>query len=206
MSQPAYFYSQRMGHILLQAMQEVIGGTGMQHVLETASLAPLTSEPSVDSRHAFPFDSIGQLHVALEKVYGPPGGQGLALRIGRACFTYGLHEYGAVLGLTEIAFKLLPLSTKMHMAANSLAGLFNEHSDQRVRIEEETDRILWHIERCPLCWGRQTEQPACHMAVGLLQESLYWLSGGKIFNVEETQCVARGDAACTVVIDRTPIS
>jgi predicted hydrocarbon binding protein len=44
------------------------------------------------------------------------------------------------------------------------------------------------------------------MAVGLLQESLYWLSGGKIFNVEETHCIARGDKACTIVIDRTPIS
>lgn len=206
MSRPAYYYSQRMGHILLQAMQEVIGGTGMQHVLETASLASLAQETPAEKGDGFPFDSIGQLHVALEKVYGHPGGQGLALRIGRACFTYGLHEYGPMLGLTEIAFRLMPLHTKMHMGANSLAGLFNEHSDQRVRIEEESERILWHIERCPLCWGRHTEQPACHMAVGLLQESLYWLSGGKIFNVEETQCVARGDAACTVVIDRAPIS
>jgi predicted hydrocarbon binding protein len=41
--------------------------------------------------------------------------------------------------------------------------------------------------------------------VGLLQESLYWLSGGKIFNVEETECIARGDPACTILIEKQPI-
>jgi len=39
-----------------------------------------------------------------------------------------------------------------------------------------------------------------------LQEALYWLSGGKVFNVEETACIAKGDPACTIVIDRIPLS
>jgi predicted hydrocarbon binding protein len=73
-------------------------------------------------------------------------------------------------------------------------------------VEEKDNKILWHIERCPLCWKRKTEEPICHLAVGLLQESLYWLSGGKIFNVEETTCIAKGDATCTIMIDKTPLS
>jgi predicted hydrocarbon binding protein len=75
-----------------------------------------------------------------------------------------------------------------------------------VRVEEKDNQIFWHIERCPLCWGRTTDEPVCHLAVGLLQESLYWLSGGKLFNVEETACIAKGDAACTIVIDPVPFS
>jgi hypothetical protein len=39
-----------------------------------------------------------------------------------------------------------------------------------------------------------------------LQEALYWVSGGKVFNVEETACIAHGGAACTVVIDKIPLS
>ena len=202
MSAESFFYPRKMGSIILQGMEEVIGGVGMQQVLGQASLGPLVQ----DSARAFPFDSIASLHAALEVVYGAPGGRGLALRIGRACFTYGLHEYGSMLGLTEIAFRLLPLQMKVHMGAKSLAGLFNQQTDQLVRLEEQPEFLLWHIERCPLCWGRHAEAPTCHMAVGLLQESLYWLSGGKIFNVEETHCIARGDPACTVVIHRIPIS
>jgi predicted hydrocarbon binding protein len=41
--------------------------------------------------------------------------------------------------------------------------------------------------------------------VGLLQEALYWVSGGKVFNVAEKTCVAAGDQACTIVVDESPI-
>jgi predicted hydrocarbon binding protein len=41
--------------------------------------------------------------------------------------------------------------------------------------------------------------------VGLLQEALYWVSGGKVFNVEEKTCIAAGDKVCTIEIDQSPI-
>ncbi len=141
----------------------------------------------------------------LEQFYGPQGGRGTALRVGRACFQYGLREYGSMLGITEMAFRLLPFSTKLHTGAKSFADLFNNHTDQHVRLEEKDGKLFWHIERCPLCWERKATEPVCHLAVGLLQEALYWLSGGKIFNVEEIACIARGDPACTIVIDPTPL-
>lgn len=207
MNEGAYFYPQRMGRIIMQAMEEVIGRNGIRKVLDAASLtAWIEPQPDPDVQTTLAFESLSRLHVALEQMYGPRGGRGLALRIGRACFTYGLREYGAVLQLTEMAFRLLPLEMKLHVGARSLADLFNKHTDQRVRIEEGEDALYWHIERCPLCWGRRSQEPMCHMAVGLLQESLYWLSGGKIFNVEETHCIARGDPACTILIHKQPIS
>ena len=128
------------------------------------------------------------------------------MRVGRACFKYGLKEYGSMLGLTEIAFRLLPLPTKLHTGAKAFADLFNKHTDQKVNVEEKDNKIFWHIERCPLCWERKAQEPICHLAVGLLQEALYWVSGGKVFDVEETACIARGDAACTIMIDQTPLS
>ena len=79
-------------------------------------------------------------------------------------------------------------------------------ADQRVRLDEHDGKLYWIIERCPLCWERKAAEPVCHLAVGLLQEALYWLSGGKIFNVEEIACLARGDQACTILIDQTPLS
>ena len=130
----------------------------------------------------------------------------MALRAGRASFKYGLKEYGSLLGLTEMAFRLLPLSTKLHTGAKAFAELFNRHTDQRVRVEERENSILWHIEQCPLCWERKAEEPVCHLAVGLLQEALYWVSGGKVFDVEETACIACGDPFCTIKIDTVPLS
>lgn len=207
MSSESLFYPQKMGKIIFQGMEEVIGRSGVDSILQLASLDALIQErPAGRSDKTFPFETVSLLQSALEQKFGPRGGRGLALRAGRATFKYGIKEYGSMLGLTEMAFRLLPLSTKLHTGAKTFADLFNKHTDQKVRVEEAENKILWHIERCPLCWERQSSEPVCHLAVGLLQEALYWLSGGKVFNVEETSCIARGDKACTITIDTIPLS
>jgi predicted hydrocarbon binding protein len=206
MSNESFFYPQKMGKIMLLGMEEVMGVNRVDGVLCLSPLENFVQDSSqVNANQSFSFESVSLLQSTLEQVYGPHGGRGLALRIGRACFKYGLKEYGSMLGLTEIAFRLLSLPIKLHIGAKTFADLFNNHTDQIVRVVEEDNKIFWHIDRCPLCWERKAEEPICHLAVGLLQESLYWLSGGKIFNVEETACIAKGDAACTIVIDKTPL-
>ena len=207
MSDESFFYPPKMGRIILLGMEEVMGLNGVDTVLRLSPFENLIQDPSqLAADHPFSFETMSLLQSTLEQVYGPHGGRGLALRIGRACFKHGLKEYGHMLGLTEMAFRLLSLPVKLRIGAKTFADLFNKHTDQRVRVEEKENKIFWHIERCPVCWERKAEEPICHLAVGLLQESLYWLSGGKIFNVEETACIAKGDAVCTIVIDQIPFS
>jgi predicted hydrocarbon binding protein len=202
-----YHYPNRMGRIILLSMEEVMGRNGVNAVLKLASHPSLIENyPVDDAKLEFPFPVISSLGETLEQLYGPHGGRGLSLRIGRACFNYGVRLYGTQMGLTGMAFKLLPLPAKLSAGAKAFAGLFNTFTDQRVRVEEENRKIFWHIERCPLCWERKTHEPACHLAVGLLQEALYWLSGGKVFNVEEQTCVAAGDPVCTIAIDQAPLN
>lgn len=207
MSVASFYYPQKMGRVILLGAEEVIGGNGLNGVLRLGSLEEFIQNypPSTPDR-TLSFQKISSLQSAFELVYGPRGGRGVALRVGRSSFKYGLKEYGSMLGLTEMAFRLLPLSTKLHNGAKTFAELFNKHTDQKVHVEEKENKILWHIECCPLCWERKTDEPVCHLAVGLLQEALYWVSGGKMFNVEETACIACGDSVCTITIDQTPIS
>jgi predicted hydrocarbon binding protein len=202
----SFFYPNQMGRIILLAMEEVMGRNGVHAVLKLASLQTLLDNyPADNMGRAFPFSQVSNLTETLEQLYGPHGGRGLAVRIGRACFNYGVRQYGVQIGITEMAFRLLPLPAKITAGARAFAELFNNFTDQKVRVEEDGDRLLWHIERCPLCWDRHAQEPVCHLAVGLLQEALYWLSGGKVFNVEEKTCIAAGDETCTIVIDQTPI-
>jgi predicted hydrocarbon binding protein len=206
MSKESLYYPQKMGRIIFLGMEEVIGKSGVDAILRLASQDAPIEHPLARADRTFAFETVSLLLGSLEQAYGPRGGRGLALRIGRASFKYGLKEYGSMLGITELAFRLLPLPKKLTLGARIFADLFNKHSDQKVRVEDAEDRILWHIEKCPLCWGRRADESICHLAVGVLQEALYWLSGGKVFNVEETACVARGDALCTITVDKTPLS
>jgi predicted hydrocarbon binding protein len=202
-----FYYPNRMGRIILLSMEEVMGRNGVNSILKLASLSKfIETYPSDDTMRDFPFQTVGSITEMLEHAYGPHGGRGLALRIGRACFNYGIRQYGTQLGITEMAFRLLPLPMKVSAGAKIFAELFNNFTDQRVSVEDEGSGVLlWHIERCPLCWERKAPDPVCHLAVGLLQEALYWLSGGKVFSVEEKTCIAVGDETCTIAIDQTPM-
>jgi predicted hydrocarbon binding protein len=202
----AFYYPNKMGRIILLSMEEVIGHIGVNAVLNLANLNNrINNYPPNDLEKGFSFTELSKIQDALEGLYGPRGGRGLALRTGRVCFKYGLREFGPLLGATDMSFRLLPFDPKLRAGADLFAEAFNKYSDQRVRVEEQTDRFLWHIDQCPICWQRQTDAPVCHLAVGILQESLYWASGGKVYNVEETACIAMGDPACTIVVEKKPL-
>ena len=203
----AYFYPNRMGRIIFLAMEEILGQSGVNVILNLAGLSEFIDHyPPNNQNQNFSFHSVSRLQSAIEDFYGPHGGRGVTLRIGRACFQHGLREYGPLAGLTDLAFRLLPLQTKLRVGASAFADIFNKYSDQRVRLEDTEQRLLWHIERCPVCWNRHTTAPSCQLAVGLLQDALYWVSGGKFFNVEEISCCGKGDSVCTIAIDKTPMS
>jgi predicted hydrocarbon binding protein len=195
-----------MGRILLLSTEEVMGRSGVHAVLKLASLTPLLDNyPPDDFQRMFPFKTVSSITETLEQLYGPHGGRGVSLRIGRACFNNGIRCFGGQMGITETAFRLLPLSAKVSAGAKAFAELFNNFTDQKVFVEDQGDKLFWHIERCPLCWERKAHEPVCHLAVGLLQEALYWLSGGKMYNVEEQTCIAAGDETCSIMIEQSPI-
>ena len=78
-------------------------------------------------------------------------------------------------------------------------------SDQISTVVEIDDTFIYTIHRCPICWGRTgLDKPVCFIAVGLLQEGLKWVSGGREFRVSESKCVAMGDDVCEFVIYKTP--
>jgi len=197
-----YYYPNKMGRVILLAMEEILGRTGINAVLNMASLTRLINNyPPNNLDMNFGFKDLGKIQVALEDLYGPRGGRGLALRSGRACLKYGLREFGPLMGLTDLNFRLLPLNEKIHQGMGIFADTFNKYTDQIVRLNEKESRLVWQIERCPICWERKSTDPVCHLAVGTLQEALYWVSGGKHFRVEETACLAMGDPHCSIVID-----
>ncbi|RMF36211.1 MAG: 4-vinyl reductase [Chloroflexi bacterium] len=201
-----YYYPNKMGRIILLAMEEVMGRNGVNAVLNLARLQHrVNNYPPNNFDLQFSFEEIGAIQQALDEMYGPRGGRGLALRAGRACFKYGIKEFGPVLGIADLAFRLLPLGMKLKVGFEVFAETFNKFTDQVVRLDEDEEHFFWIIERCPVCWGRQTSYPACFLAVGILQESLYWVSGGKNFYVEEVSCIARGDETCTIFIDKQPL-
>jgi len=201
-----YYYPNKMGRIVLLATEEVMGRNGVNAVLNYARLRHLVNNyPPNNFDKQFRFEDFGRLQQALEDMYGPRGARGLALRAGRAAFKYAIKEFGPVVGISDLAFRLLPIGMKMKVGIEVFAEVFNKFSDQVVRLSEDAANFIWTIERCPVCWGRHTTEPCCYVAVGILQEGAYWVSGGKTFTVEETLCIAKGDPTCTILVSKRPV-
>ncbi|MCJ7536592.1 MAG: 4-vinyl reductase [Anaerolineales bacterium] len=202
-----YFYANKFALIMLDALEDVLGKNGLKAILNLAHLPELIDNfPPDNLKKGFDFGGVSAVNQALEEIYGPRGGRGLALRAGRATFADSLRNFGALAGAGDLAFKVLPLKTKMRIGVPSMARIFSQVSDQQSTSKELDDTFVYTIHRCPVCWGRHDlDKPVCFIAVGLLQEGLKWLSGGKEFRVNESRCVSMGDEVCEFIIEKTPI-
>ncbi|MGQ9625885.1 MAG: V4R domain-containing protein [Anaerolineae bacterium] len=202
-----YHYPNKIARIYLLAMEEVMGKNGLNAVLNMAGLSRLIDNyPPDNLAREFDFAEYSALNAALEEIYGSRGGRGLGLRAGRASFKQGLSDFGSLVGMADLAFKLLPLGAKLKVGLKAMAETFSKFSDQISRVEDEGERHIYIIERCPVCWGRKSEKPCCYAAIGLLQEGLKWVSSGKDFRVEEITCVATGDPTCNFAIYKEPLN
>jgi predicted hydrocarbon binding protein len=202
-----YFYPNKMGRIVLTAMEDIMGRHGVNAILNLSRLGYLVNNyPPNNLELGFSFTEFGAILDTLDGMYGVRGGRGLAMRAGRETFKYALKEFMPVLGIADLAFRPFPMGMKIKIGLEVFAETFNKFTHQIVRLEQDANSHLWVIERCPVCWKRQSETPCCHLAVGLLQESLFWVSNGKNFRVSEVNCIASGDAACVITIEKKPIS
>jgi len=203
-----YYYANKIVRISLKAFEEVMGKNGLNAILNLAHLPELIDNPPPDNlEREFDFADFSAINMALEEMYGPRGGRGLALRAGRAAFTDALRNFGALAGVGDLAFKVLPQQVKLRIGIPAMARIFSQISDQHSTAREEEKVFIYTIHRCPVCWGRgDADKPVCFIAAGLLQGGLKWVSGGMEFQVHESKCVAMGDEVCEFVIPRQPIT
>jgi len=200
------YYPNKIANIALKALEDVMGKNGVNAILNLANLQFLIDHyPPPNLNREYDFAYFSAIWGALEEMYGPRGGRGLALRAGRATFAEGLRNFGALAGAGDLAFKVLPLHTKIKIGLPAMARIFTQTSDQHSTVEEKEDHFIYSIHKCPVCYGRHIEKPGCHVATGLLQEGLKWVSGGYEFRVVETKCIAAGNEVCEFVIMKEPV-
>ena len=201
-----YYYPNLIAKIYLEAIEEIMGANGVKALLNMADMQQLIDNyPPANLSKEFDFADFAHLNEAMEQMYGHRGGRALSLRAGRKAFDQGLKNFGAMVGVADRTFRLLPLKLRMKVGLGAMAKAFSTTSDQISYVEEEDDRFVYVIERCPVCWGRQAESPICHAAMGIIQEGLNWGTGGMQFKTAEVTCIAKGDPACKFTISKQPI-
>lgn len=200
------YYPNKIARIALLALEDVMGKNGLNAILNLANLPQLKDNyPPDNLERGFDFANFSSINAALEELYGPRGGRGLALRAGKSTFNEGLRNFGALAGVGDLAFRVLPLPAKLRIGVSAMARIFTQTSDQRTTAIEYDDHFLYTIHKCPVCWGRKSDKPACFIATGLLIAGLKWVSGGLEFRVYQTTAHSCGDEVCDFVIMKEPL-
>jgi predicted hydrocarbon binding protein len=201
-----YYYPNLIARIYLESVEEVMGSNGMKALLNMAHMQELIDNyPPKNLAKEFDFTDFAHLNESMEVMYGPRGGRALSLRAGRKAFDQGLRNFGAMVGVADRTFRFLPLGIRLKVGLRAMATAFSTTSDQICYVNEEEDHFVYVIERCPVCWGRHSDSPICHAALGIIQEGLHWGTGGKQFRISEVSCIARGDPSCDFVIPKQPL-
>lgn len=204
---PNFFYPNRMGRVILASMRQTLGRDRLNEVLQAAGLPQFNTSSLLPNNleKRFSFENIAALQAAVERVFGEREGRRLNHHIGQGTFNLGLKDFDPVVGISDLPLRVIPLGVKFRVGLDVFARVFNQFSDQVVKVTDTEQHYLWIIERCPVCWGRHTDEPCCQLAGGLLEEAAFWASGGRRFAIVETLCRARGDANCVFRIAKAPI-
>ncbi len=201
------YYPNRIARYFFDAMDDVMGQVGLNAVLTLAGLDSYVGTPPPDNlKREFDFAAMAALNIALEQTYGTRGGRGIAMRIGRACFSQGMRSFGALAGISDPAFRAKPLEECGALGLKALAHVFNTFSDQGSRVEIDQTTYRFIVNPSPVAWGRTSDKPVCHALAGIIQEAMRWASNGREYYVFETACRACGEPECVFTINKTPIA
>ena len=96
-----------------------------------------------------------------------------ALRAGRTTFNTALKDSDALAGIGGLAFKVLPIHSKIRVGLLAAARIISQIIDPQSTVDETDDAFIWTIHRCPICWTRKdADKPACNLFTDLLQALL----------------------------------
>ncbi len=201
-----FYYPNKWARVVLTSAEEIVGDKGIAALLNMAKMSEyIDNYPPDDMEKAFDFENVGRLQQAIWDMYGPRGARVFATRAGEQSFEDGIQQFGSLANAAQAAMKLGSLSMKIKIGLGFFAKVFAQVSDQVVTVREDDDHFVWVIERCPVCWGRKSDQPVCHLAVGVLRAALAWASDGKQFRIAEVECKAMGHENCVIQIEKEPI-
>lgn len=198
-------YPNRIGRLFYLSLEDVMGVNGVMALLRLANLPQyIEAYPPNDLKREYPFEAIAATSVALSTMYGPRGARGLELRAGRVAFTMGLKEFGPLLGMADLALKLMPITMKLKIVLNATAQTFDRFSDQASHVEEERGRFIYHITKDPSSL-RPDPGLNFYIARGIIEEATAWVSGGRRFLVEQVSSIGMGDKTTSFTISKDPM-
>lgn len=186
-------------HFLL-ALEDLAGKHGLVATLNIAHLSEWASDyPADDWSREVDHAEVSALHSALEDLFGPKGGRGLARQAASSSF-HTIFEALEPFQVIAASIEEKPFEEMGLRGLNALSQALTSNAEIESTVREVDGGWQFDLVRCPVCWSRKSESPVCSSIGGLIEECLRWCTGGQVFQAVETFCISQGAQACVFLI------
>ncbi len=196
-------------HSALRIITEATTASDTAAILKRAGLEQYAEDfPPDDAQREVPFATFAALLTALEAHLHPRAAQAVQVMIGRAWWVTLLQASGDYWAKGFFHDLQTPLE-RLNVLLPAVAYSLEKYSDIRAQAVPGEGFHEFSITRCPLCLGRSSSTPLCHVWRGLLGEALRyaaadgplaWRIHDNVGSVVALACVASGDAAGRLVL------
>jgi bacteriochlorophyll 4-vinyl reductase len=192
--------------LALRATEATLGQSGLYAILRMAGLDHYIEQPPRnDNQLDTPGTDLSALLGAILHMYGEHATRGLFRRWG-SLFGQGGAESRPTAKLLRPMLNFLPLNRRALTVLETLVRESDAARGEALHTVTETDDAFVVVfDDCLFCYSLRTSEPICLTVVGTLEAVLKW-GTGRDYTVSETTCTARGDEACTFVIDKRPLN
>lgn len=192
--------------LALRATEATLGQSGLYALLRLAGLEHyIEHPPRNDNQLDTPGTDLSALFSAILHMYGEQSTRGLFRRWG-ALFGQGGVESRPTAKLLRPVLSVLSLNRRALTVLETLAREADQARGEALHsVTETNDAFVVVFNDCLYCHSLRTSEPICMTVVGTLEAVLKW-GTGRDYTVTETACAARGDEACTFVIDKRPLN
>jgi len=126
--------------------------------------------------------------------------RGVVQRAGRAGLYYWLREHAEPNGWLQPEFRLLSFHRKISRGIRDIIGSFSGSHDGSFQVEEYKDKFVIRYRN-----PKPVSRMDCSFFMGLFQEYLSWIAGGKFFPVTEVECPEDPEGSHILEISTTPL-
>jgi hypothetical protein len=198
--------SNRVSQLVLSGLKEIIGVSELAKIVsrivhgEKATSQEINHEiPDV------PDCDLEKMQVIMENQFGQKGMQGLMVRSGRASCKFFVKEYGSSMKVTSMEYRLLPSKKRLMIGLQAAAGLWSELFTAKISVVDQGDYWVWQETEPEKKNSCPHLSQNCYFTIGLIQEYLSWMSGGKVFSVKKADPRVQEQVISCLRINKQPI-
>lgn len=185
------------------AIRQVLGEKGARDIYQLAKLdRELSSLPPDNYDRSFKAQDFSHLLHTIELTYGERGPR-ILNRIGKESFHIVLREQPGWMGAAKSIMSLWSPEQRIEFILESIIDTQRKTSPQsEIWLEKKEGKLAYIEQNCPICHRRQSQHPICYQMTGFISEAINWVTE-KDFTVQESACIACGDAYCQFTVETT---